>query len=122
MMGILLPSLGPWLGLNVAAIQPNHSHIYLGDHAAHHHDLFLDRILPHAHPTDDVDNSVVSIPTTDILNNVYSLYLLFFLGTVLFGYHDTYSGKVENRKGFVKLFNFSPPYPPPRFPLLSNQT
>lgn len=113
MVGILLPSIGSWLGLNVAAIQPNHSHLYLGDRYAHHHDLFLDRILPHAHP-EETDNSVVSVPTTDILNNIYSLYLLFFSGIVLFGYHEIFTGNLENKKGFVKLFDFSPPYPPPR--------
>ena len=113
-IGILLPSLGSWLGFNVAAIQPNHDHIYFGANLQHHHDLFLEAILPHPHPEVGVADAVVSVSTVDVFGSVYSVYLLLFASAILFGYHEIFSGKLEHEKGFVHLFDFSPPYPPPR--------
>lgn len=113
-IGILLPSLGSWLGLNVAAIQPNHAHIYFGANHQHHHDLFLEAILPHPHPEEVAADAVVSVSSVDVFSSVYSVYLLLFAVGSAFGYHEIFSGRLEHEKGFVHLFNFSPPYPPPR--------
>ncbi|MEZ4593965.1 MAG: hypothetical protein R3D55_22910 [Chloroflexota bacterium] len=117
-IGILLPSVGPWFGFNIAAIQPNHAHLYFDANHQHHHTLFLETILPHPHPEDAEADTVVSVPTLDILSTVYSVYLLFFAAAGWFGYNEIFSGKLEHEKGFVSLFNVSPPSPPPRFPLL----
>ncbi|MFZ1395926.1 MAG: hypothetical protein WAS33_03465 [Candidatus Promineifilaceae bacterium] len=113
-IGILLPSVGHWFGLNIAAIQPNHAHLYFDANHQHQHTLFLETILPHPHPANVAADAVVSVPTVDILNSVYSVYLLFFMAAVWFSYNEIFSGKIEREKGFVSLFNFSPPSPPPR--------
>lgn len=113
-IGMMLPSFGAWLGFNIAAIQPNHAHIYFGVNQHHHHDLFLDTILPHLHPEDVDTDAVVSVPTVDILSSIYSIYLLLFSTAILFGYKEILSCQLEHERGYVRLFDFSPPYPPPR--------
>ncbi len=113
-IGILLPSVGPWFSLNIAAVQPNHAHIYFGANHQHQHDLFLDAILPHPHPEDVVADAVVSVSTVDVFSSVYSVYLLFFATVILFGYKEIFSCRLEHEKGFVHLIAISPPYPPPR--------
>ncbi|MEZ4595178.1 MAG: hypothetical protein R3D55_29140 [Chloroflexota bacterium] len=105
-IGILLPSVGPWFGLNIAAIQPNHAHLYFDTNHQHQHTLFLETILPHPHPEDAEAEAVVSMPTVDILNSVYSVYLLLFMAILFLGYNEFFSGKLEREKGFVNLFDF----------------
>lgn len=38
LLALLLPTFGPWLSAEVAALQPDHKHVYLGEVHLDHHD------------------------------------------------------------------------------------